>query len=285
MNIGIISDIHSNFFALNSVLESLSNKIDLLICAGDFVGYGPQPIECLNSLMDFPSPHYYVLGNHDLGVRYEYAQKNDISGNEEDKQILAYYNIQSAAKTMFEKNSLELSEEHYKFLTKLPEKQVFDVAGKSIYLTHGTPSKNQRESVCKYLPAPPIQPVRNTVDRADQFKRTKKIDIIIVGHTHQRFFINRDRINGWSQIGDRYQNKEVNYPKNFAFPRNRIIINPGAIGQPRDGNSAASYMIINLDEMVLSFYTSIYPRKPFYELVRKKCDPLIHDETFWEITF
>ena len=211
MNIGVISDIHSNFFALNSILEELSDKIDVLVCAGDFVGYGPQPSKCLEALIDFPLPHYYVLGNHDLGVRNEYAKMKGINVNSEDKKILASYNIQPAAKTMFVQNSSELSEEQYLFLMNLPEKRIFTLVGKTFYLTHGTPSKNRKECVCKYLPAPPIQPIRNTIDRADQFKETKKMDIIIVGHTHQRFFINRDRGLGWSNIGDRSKNQNVDY--------------------------------------------------------------------------
>ncbi len=285
MNIGIISDIHSNFFALESVLDEISDKIDLLICAGDFVGYGPQPTECLDSMIDFSIPHYYVLGNHDMGIRYAYAKQNNIQGFEEDQKILVSYNIQPAAQTMFERNSHEITEDHFHFLTKLPEKQVFEVDGYAFYLTHGTPSKNTRESICQYLPAPPIQPVQSTIDRADQFKKTKKIDIIIVGHTHQRFFINRDRIFSWSHIGDRYKNENVEYPQSFSFPHDHTIINPGAIGQPRDGHPEASYAILNLEKMKINFYTSSYPRKPFYQIVRQKCDPMIHDESFWEIKF
>jgi predicted phosphodiesterase len=220
-----------------------------------------------------------------MGVRDEYAQRNNINTNEEDRKILASYNIQPAAKTMFKQNAGELSEEHFQFLMNLPEKQVFTVAGKSIYLTHGTPSKNKKDSTCKYLPAPPIQPARNTIDRADQFKETKKVNIIIVGHTHQRFFINRDRILGWSNIGDRYKNQTVDYPKKFSFKRNNIILNPGAVGQSRDGNPKPAYAILDLKTEQVEFHSVDYPKKRFYELVKQKCDPLIHDESFWEIKF
>ena len=42
MKCGIISDIHSNFFALQTGLEFLEGKIDVLLFVGDVVGYGPQ---------------------------------------------------------------------------------------------------------------------------------------------------------------------------------------------------------------------------------------------------
>ena len=77
-SVGIISDIHSNFFALEIVLEFLSDKIDALICAGDFVGYGFQPSECIDALLDFSLPTYFCLGNHDIGVRYEYCNRNGL---------------------------------------------------------------------------------------------------------------------------------------------------------------------------------------------------------------
>ena len=53
MKIGIIADIHSNYFALRTVLDFLEDKIDALICAGDFVGYGPQPKECIEAFEDY----------------------------------------------------------------------------------------------------------------------------------------------------------------------------------------------------------------------------------------
>ena len=139
--------------------------------------------------------------------------------------------------------------------------------------------------VVRYLPSPPIQPLRQTIDRAQQFSGTKNVDIIIVGHTHQRFYINRDRVQGWSHLGDRYNNIEVNYPKKFDFPRDKIILNPGAIGQPRDGDPGASFAILDLDANSMCFYSLAYSRKVFYRMAERKCPSSIQDSTFWEIQF
>ncbi len=283
VSVGIISDIHSNFFALEIVLEYLRDKIDALICAGDFVGYGFQPKECLEAIMDYSLPTYNCLGNHDVGVRYEYCQQFEQESCKDDLKLFSMEEVRPAAKSMFSQNAKGISESQYHFLEELPFFQEFGLGKKTFHLTHGTPSKKERDNIVRYLPAPPIQPLRQTIDRAHQFSGTKDVDIIIVGHTHQRFYINRDRVQGWSHIGERYSNASVSYPKVFKFPRDQIILNPGAIGQPRDGNPAASFMILDIDTSTVTFHALEYSRKEFYSQARDKCPPSIQDPSFWEI--
>jgi predicted phosphodiesterase len=80
---GIFADIHSNLEALESVMLFFKDhKVDRYICAGDVVGYGPNPNECVDLLRTL-SPLEAVVGNHDLaacGLKdtklfNEYAQK------------------------------------------------------------------------------------------------------------------------------------------------------------------------------------------------------------------
>ena len=115
MKIGIISDIHSNYFALKTVFEFLEGKIDTLVCAGDFVGYGPQPQECINTFLDYPLHNFLCLGNHDLGVRfrYSYRKKDPL---EQDYKLLRTFNFREAAGEMLERNAQEIHEEHFQFL-------------------------------------------------------------------------------------------------------------------------------------------------------------------------
>lgn len=64
MRLAVISDIHGNAPALRAVLENLRNhKPDRIVCAGDVVGYGPCPRECIDLVRDHNIP--CVLGNHD----------------------------------------------------------------------------------------------------------------------------------------------------------------------------------------------------------------------------
>ena len=63
--LGVISDIHANQHALEAALEFLSTQeLDGYLCAGDLVGYGPLPNECVRRVLDLPVT--CIAGNHDL---------------------------------------------------------------------------------------------------------------------------------------------------------------------------------------------------------------------------
>jgi diadenosine tetraphosphatase ApaH/serine/threonine PP2A family protein phosphatase len=70
VRLAVISDIHGNLEALQSVLEHISaRQVDRIICLGDIVGYGANPAECLRLVQD--TAHASVLGNHDAAVLSE----------------------------------------------------------------------------------------------------------------------------------------------------------------------------------------------------------------------
>lgn len=67
MRYAFISDVHANLTALQSVLSDISRqKIDKIICLGDTMGYGPQPVETLELIYQVAEIH--LLGNHDAAV-------------------------------------------------------------------------------------------------------------------------------------------------------------------------------------------------------------------------
>jgi predicted phosphodiesterase len=67
MRAGLVSDVHSNLSALRAVLSSLEQRgVDRLLVAGDIVGYGGQPNECVAELVEAGAQ--CVAGNHDLLV-------------------------------------------------------------------------------------------------------------------------------------------------------------------------------------------------------------------------
>ena len=67
VRIAIYSDVHGNLEALDAVLEALSNEsVDRTICLGDLVGYGPNPNECIEKVME--SADVVVAGNHDYAA-------------------------------------------------------------------------------------------------------------------------------------------------------------------------------------------------------------------------
>ncbi|MBE0671227.1 MAG: metallophosphoesterase family protein [Anaerolineales bacterium] len=67
MRIAFISDIHGNFTALQAVLADIKSQgADQVICLGDTISLGPQPLETLNALKEFSS--IYIMGNHDEAI-------------------------------------------------------------------------------------------------------------------------------------------------------------------------------------------------------------------------
>jgi putative phosphoesterase len=79
MRIAFISDIHGNFTAFQAVLADInSQSIDQIVCLGDTITLGPQPIEVLNALRELKC--LYIKGNHDVAVLSpENAAKNEIT--------------------------------------------------------------------------------------------------------------------------------------------------------------------------------------------------------------
>jgi len=65
MRLGLIADVHANFHALDRVLDALATeRLDGYVCAGDLVGYGPYPNECVERIASLGAT--CVAGNHDL---------------------------------------------------------------------------------------------------------------------------------------------------------------------------------------------------------------------------
>ncbi len=70
MRRALISDIHGNLEALEVVLEDIkSQKVDEIFCLGDVIGYGPNPRECIDRVMDHCK--MTLLGNHDQGAMFD----------------------------------------------------------------------------------------------------------------------------------------------------------------------------------------------------------------------
>lgn len=103
MKYAIVSDIHANLQAWNAVwLDIRSMSVDMTICLGDLVGYGPNPCEVLESL--YTNVDYFVLGNHDAAL----CGKMDVS----------CFNDRAAE--MINWTSERLGKPALQFLTKLP---------------------------------------------------------------------------------------------------------------------------------------------------------------------
>jgi len=149
MLILIISDIHANLTALETVLQA-AGEFDAVWCLGDLVGYGPDPNECIACIRDLPNL-VCILGNHDA------AALGLIDVNE--------FNPEARTSLLWTKKVL--IEKNLKFLRYLPDMLVLE----DVTLTHGSP----RQPIWEYL--------------LDVYTATQNFDHFLtpycfVGHTH-----------------------------------------------------------------------------------------------------
>jgi predicted phosphodiesterase len=205
----IISDIHANLPALKAVLNDAAD-FDMLWCMGDVVGYGPDPNECIEQLEEFD--HIAVAGNHDWAAL--------------GKLNLEYFNVDARrANTWTQENLTESSREYLDTLPTQIERDGFTV-------THGSP----REPIWEYI---------LEVEQAIINFRYFTTPVCLVGHTH---------IPTAFALDEKQYHCRVYFPPfRVPIPLNnsgiRLILNPGSVGQPRDGDPRASYAILDTDLM------------------------------------
>ncbi len=219
MKIGIISDIHSNSEAINSVLKNIE-KVDEFICLGDIVGYGADPNYCIEKIKDLNCK--CIGGNHDFAV----VGKININ----------YFNY--AAKAAILWTSLHLKKENLNFLLNLKKKIELK---NNVLAVHGSPQNPLSEYILDKNTA-------NLIFSKFNFK------ICFVGHSHLAGCFSFNENNNQIDYIDYSNGGCIEISKN-----KRYIINCGSVGQPRDGNPKASYGIYNLKNGIVNIYRVSYP--------------------------
>ena len=133
MKLLIVSDIHGNWAALETVLNAESDA-DRILCLGDLVGYGPEPAACVNWAIQQENGSIFVQGNHDWGVAWR-----------KDPRISPPYR-QLAESTQTFCLSV-LSEDMLNFLRLLQPISRFELGNRRCMACHATPS----EPLFRYL--------------------------------------------------------------------------------------------------------------------------------------
>lgn len=218
----ILSDIHSNLEALEKSLAVAEGKHDQVLCLGDLVGYGPDPNAVISRVR--PLARVIVRGNHDKAC-------GGLT-NAEDFNFLARFTTEWTRR--------QLTPDRYAFLRSLPAGPV-RVDG--IEMVHGSPFDED-----EYI-----------FDSAGAIQAFESGDapLIFFGHSHHQggFLLTEDR---------RLQSISLpaikdDEPAGVSFRDHaRYLLNPGSIGQPRDGDFRAAFAILDLDQRRVEFYRTPY---------------------------
>lgn len=213
----VISDVHGNLEALTAVLARIKELgIEEIVCLGDIVGYGPNPMECTDLVA--AKCQRKVMGNHDFGVLYEPANFN--VGAE---QACFWTRQQLLADTELERRRIRT-----RFLGEAPAKLTHN----GMTFAHGSPRRPINEYIF------PDDVYSNTNKLASIFERMEAF--CFVGHTHFAGVFLPDP--------DFYNPAELG--EHFAFDTAaKAIINVGSVGQPRDRDPRASFVAVSETEV------------------------------------
>lgn len=239
MRYGIFSDIHSNLEAFRAVIDAYqTERIDRYLCIGDIVGYAANPLECIQLIKGLNAG--IVAGNHDWGS----------SG----KFDLDYFNL-SAKESLVWTGSI-LGREEKDFLCGLP----LTYQEENLVLAHGSLDNPQE---FYYL---------NNYEAAFASFAVLKKQVCFVGHTHRPgVFVELDD-NLFYGVG-KYKTflTTENCLKVIAQQfscnargilelegRKRYIVNVGSVGQPRDRDPRAAYVIYDTDRKAVELKRIAY---------------------------
>jgi predicted phosphodiesterase len=214
MKRAIVSDIHGNLEALEAVLSDARDQgAEEVCCLGDIVGYGPNPRECVDYAMDFAM---CVLGNHDQGALFD---PEGFSSNAERAIFWTRDQLECADSGNGSKNR-----QRWQFLAELP-RQVHD--GPFLFV-HGS-ARN---------------PLNEYVFPEDVYNPRKLGRIF--GLIHVNCFQGHTHVPGVFTEDGRFLHP-VDIGNRHTFDGSKVMINVGSVGQPRDGNPMASYVIYSED--------------------------------------
>ncbi|MBI4723374.1 MAG: metallophosphoesterase family protein [Candidatus Stahlbacteria bacterium] len=217
---GIIGDIHSNLESTIAVIEELNRRgVDKIICTGDIVGYGANPNECCKLVKEIAE--YVVMGNHDGGV---------VGVTE-----LSKFSPDAKQSCMWTRKVI--SHENIAWLKTLPLYREVHLTLKtnSALIVHSTLS-----NPCAWGY---INNLGDAIKEFEQRDASQEFEICFVGHSHKPIVFMEYK----GKYSERIQLNQQLKITNGA----RYIINPGSVGQPRDGDPRAAFMIYDTDKKIV----------------------------------
>jgi diadenosine tetraphosphatase ApaH/serine/threonine PP2A family protein phosphatase len=216
----IISDVHGNLEALEAVLGDIKSRgVERVICLGDIIGYGANPCECVDLVR--ANCQWSLMGNHDFGVLYEPTNFNPAA------ESSAYW----TRDRLDQEPDDQKRRERYEFLGRLKVRVVETCPdGRTPLLAvHGSPRRPINEYIFP-------DDVASSPDKLETiFERVPKV--CVVGHTH---------VPGvFTDEPDFYPPGELTDQTYLFNDREKAIINVGSVGQPRDLDPRASYVLLH----------------------------------------
>jgi predicted phosphodiesterase len=237
----VLSDLHANLTALEASLSAAEGKWDRVVCLGDIVGYGPDPNEVASQVRNLGA--VTIRGNHDKAVA----------------ELMPTDDFNPVAKMAVDWTRAQLSNENLDWLAALPQGPL-ETDG--LMLVHGAV---QDEDEYVFTPS---QALEGLLDSTSQ--------VTFYGHTHHQ--------GGFAYLDSQLEVLQL-HPRSQELRcalqvenEKRYLLNPGSVGQPRDGDPRASFAIADLDHHAIEFWRVAYNIGKVQERMRfaRLPEPLAH---------
>ena len=257
MRYAVLTDIHANFKALQAVLNDLPEDV-LIWVLGDIVGYGPaeQAAKCIEWLR-FQSgvEERWIPGNHDecivnsirlasrdatttLAVQHEFLQR---ARTQSDWKWFCDH-VGNIIHNSLKEGTLEIEDEKGSLVFE-KFKATEEYPDLTLAFSHASVAKSERRLSYLY-------PWLRELLR-DELRLLRSLDMapticLLHGHTHFPSFVHLNPLGELILLSIKY-GKEVN------LDEGNYLICPGSVGQPRDGDPRAAYMLVNPIERTVEF--------------------------------
>ncbi len=216
----IVSDIHANWSALQAVLKHAEGEYQQIICCGDLVGYNARP----KQVVDWTASNCaaVIRGNHDKVVA--------------GKEKLEWFNEVAKRAALWTMTALDPEQ-----LAYLRNLQQGPVRLEYFHIWHGSPRDEDEY-------------ITNTREAAECFSYFE-LPLAFFGHTHVQggFFLTGGKVGTIAPIGRKNQERVLELQPDLFY-----MVNPGSVGQPRDGDPRAAYVLYNSDAKTIVYRRVTY---------------------------
>ncbi len=221
MRVAVISDIHANLPALEAALAAI-DEVDAeeIWCLGDTLGYGAEPDECADLVRERCA--IGLVGNHDLAV----LGALDIS---------AFSEAAAEAVAWTRKNVAERTLAHLRELEPAGAREGID-------LFHASP----RDPVWEYV---------LSAEQAEACFDAQAARIALIGHSHVSLYFTRPAPGG---AEDNVRGAQADGGFRLDLAAGSWLINPGSVGQPRDGDPRAAWLELDTGGQSAHFHRVPY---------------------------
>lgn len=217
MIFAVLSDIHANLEALRAVLAEVDRRaVDQVLCLGDVVGYNADPDQCMRLVLDRCAT--VIRGNHDKAAV--------------GLMDLQWFNPVAREAALWTARALRPDmRERLRDLRAGPRD-----AGEGVLICHGSPC-DEDEYV---LPGLAVEQAFRCLDESHG-----GIRVCLHGHTHRPLAAFRTSGKPAIRVLQRFDRVDLE-------PKAVSLLNPGSVGQPRDGNTMASFGILDTGRMTFT---------------------------------